>query len=413
MFFHEPRFDDFVCFTGVDVFERDEDVDGVSANPPSSFSVAADVDVFSLFDMVPFERSAALTEIWSVLSSQDQNKSSVECVNGMVRASPRNGVTRLIHKPSHPEFAVDEGSIQSSIGTREETKRVVGLDERMDVLTDVVSTLSNPRDFRWVDAPLNGIKAPLTAVVVYLSVVGLLVAHMRSRGKRPYAVPDSLAAGHNVALSVGSAVMFVGTAREVLRRSDVEGWNWILCESSSSLPTAGALYYWSYVYYLSKYYELLDTIIGLLRGSRMPNFKLQVYHHVCVVLMAWLWCETAQSLQFGGLLFNTLVHVVMYLYYAARVLKIHVPKVVKMSITMFQIVQFTTSFVLLLMSASEQFRTNACTGYARDEYYSLLYNAGFNATLLVSFVGVFNTNKKNKTADTKKHREGSVGKRKG
>ena len=32
------------------------------------------------------------------------------------------------------------------------------------------------------------------------------------------------------------------------------------------LRAAGPLYFWSYVYYLSKYYELLDTILSLGRG---------------------------------------------------------------------------------------------------------------------------------------------------
>ena len=60
-----------------------------------------------------------------------------------------------------------------------------------------------------------------------------------------------------------------------------------------------------------RYYEMLDTVLVLLQKSRVPHFKLQVYHHAAVVPMAWLWCETQQSLQWGGLLFNTLVHVIM------------------------------------------------------------------------------------------------------
>ena len=59
--------------------------------------------------------------------------------------------------------------------------------------------------------------------------------------------------------------------------------------------------------------EMLDTVLVLLQKSRVPHFKLQVYHHAAVVPMAWLWCETQQSLRWGGLLFNTLVHVIMSL----------------------------------------------------------------------------------------------------
>ena len=64
---------------------------------------------------------------------------------------------------------------------------------------------------------------------------------------------------------------------------------------------------------VSRYYEMLDTVLVLLQKSHVPHFKLQVYHHAAVVPMAWLWCETQQSLQWGGLLFNSLVHVIMSL----------------------------------------------------------------------------------------------------
>jgi fatty acid elongase 3 len=268
-------------------------------------------------------------------------------------------------------------------------------------LTETLS--APPATFSWgPDTPLSDVSAPLTAIAVYLLVVGALLLHMRARGGKAYAVPTAVAAGHNLVLSLGSLAMLVGACSEVLARvRAVEGgkWDWFFCERADQVPTSGALFFWSYVYYLSKYYELLDTVIGILRGSRMPNFKLQVYHHVCVVLMAWFWMETAQSLQFGGLLFNTLVHVVMYAYYTARVLKIHVPKVLKMAITKLQVAQFTTSFVLLCWSFRYEWQRRAagkrsCMGYAKEDYYSMWYNVVFNATLLVSFVGVFNVNKK-------------------
>jgi hypothetical protein len=40
------------------------------------------------------------------------------------------------------------------------------------------------------------------------------------------------------------------------------------------------------VYYLSKYYELLDTVLQLLKGRPPPHFFLHVYHHATVLVMA-------------------------------------------------------------------------------------------------------------------------------
>jgi len=91
------------------------------------------------------------------------------------------------------------------------------------------------------------------------------------------------------------------------------------------------------VYYLSKYYELLDTFFVVVKKARVPHFGLQawlcqskyhcaqIYHHAVVLIMAWLWLEEVQSLQFGGLIFNTSVHVIMYYYYFRVVLKLPVP----------------------------------------------------------------------------------------
>ena len=196
---------------------------------------------------------------------------------------------------------------------------------------------------------------------------------------------------HNLILSLGSLIMFLGTCLELLQRWLSSGHaDWFFCEDPK-MKAVGPLYFWSYVYYLSKYYEMFDTVLVLLQKSfdqanagglvmqtllasifncysedvsvranssapewcffllasfwpllaskrkslfrtnqtwsrfnthfrwesgtrsRVPHFKLQVYHHAAVVPMAWLWCEYQQSLQWGGLLFNTLVHVIMQL----------------------------------------------------------------------------------------------------
>ena len=78
-------------------------------------------------------------------------------------------------------------------------------------------------------------------------------------------------AAHNLVLCVGSLAMALGTLLEVYRRasSDAEGARWLFCERASTAPT-GALWFWSYVYYLSKYYELLDTVLQLFKGRPPP-----------------------------------------------------------------------------------------------------------------------------------------------
>jgi hypothetical protein len=56
---------------------------------------------------------------------------------------------------------------------------------------------------------------------------------------------------HNLLLSVGSLLMFLGTLLELLRRWSSSGsFDWFFCEDVRQ--SLGPLYFWSYVYYLSK-----------------------------------------------------------------------------------------------------------------------------------------------------------------
>lgn len=223
----------------------------------------------------------------------------------------------------------------------------------------------------------------MASVAIYLLCVWVLMVFMQ---KREALELRWVTAGHNFLLSAGSFVMLVGTAVELHRRYMRSGsLEWFFCESPSTAPE-GPLFFWSYVYYLSKYYELFDTALVLVQKSKVPHFKLQVYHHAAVIPMAWLWCEHQQSLHWGGLLFNTLVHVVMYQYYTFKVLRWPTPW--KKWITKLQILQFATSFVLLAVTARYLLRGEPCAGQA-----ALLYNCVFNATLLLQFVGVDKRNR--------------------
>lgn len=89
---------------------------------------------------------------------------------------------------------------------------------------------------------------------------------------------------------------------------DTQSTRWLFCLSPAIRPMVrgnllrshdnacqGPLFFWSYIYYLSKYYEFLDTVILALKGK--PLSFLHVSHHALVCPMAYLWVDQAQSLQ--------------------------------------------------------------------------------------------------------------------
>ena len=240
--------------------------------------------------------------------------------------------------------------------------------------------------FAWETAPLHDIRWPAVLCAVYLiTVLGGMQRVVKVTGtchSKPLMVV------HNAILSLGSLAMFIGAALAMVERGQAtSSWEWLVCESADSAAAVrsqhSALYFWSYVYYLSKFYELLDTLFQLAKGGPVRHPWLHIYHHAVVMFMAWSWVEHAQSLQFIGMLFNTAVHVVMYAYYglsSAGVKDIWW----KRYITKFQILQFACSFGFLLMTLRLVFgEGRECLGMP-----TLAANTAFNATLLVQFLGV-------------------------
>lgn len=104
----------------------------------------------------------------------------------------------------------------------------------------------------------------------------------------------------------------------------------------------GCLTYWSFIFYLSKYYELLDSAILIAKGKRIS--LLQAYHHAGVILVMWSFASTGTASSVCLVAANACVHTVMYIYYMMAALKIRMP--FKNMITVLQIVQFCVGQVL-------------------------------------------------------------------
>ncbi|KAI5726128.1 hypothetical protein M8J77_024197 [Diaphorina citri] len=99
----------------------------------------------------------------------------------------------------------------------------------------------------------------------------------------------------------------------------------------------------SYLYFISKIVDLLDTIFFVLRKKNSQISFLHVYHHVMMVFATWAFLRYFKGEQgiFVGAL-NSLVHVVMYSYYFLAALGPEVQKYLwwKKYITKFQLTQF-------------------------------------------------------------------------
>jgi len=142
---------------------------------------------------------------------------------------------------------------------------------------------------------------------------------------------------HNILLAVFSMYIFwlsLGPAREIYLASDTCHVMW----HQNHQMYQGALGDLVYYFYLSKYYEYVDTWIVMYRG-RKPQF-LQTYHHIGAVVSMWLLYVAHNPFSITFVFANSFVHSVMYVYYAASCLLISFP--FKNVITLLQLTQFVT-----------------------------------------------------------------------
>ncbi|KAF4585716.1 GNS1/SUR4 family protein [Ophiocordyceps camponoti-floridani] len=233
-------------------------------------------------------------------------------------------------------------------------------------------------------------RVPLTIATVYAITATALTWYNRSRNKRPWAISKTRAFFafvilHNVALAVYSAWTFWGMAG-VMTRSIRWPWGpgglpamldgfcrihgpgrlgaslyyhedsgrWLSADASAMVDALDAggspigtpmgriwsegLDYYGWIFYLSKFYEVLDTFIILAKGK--PSSILQTYHHSGAMMCMWAGMRfmSAPIWMFASV--NSLIHAFMYTYYTLTALSIKVPMRIKRTLTTMQIIQF-------------------------------------------------------------------------
>ncbi|KAJ1912320.1 Fatty acyl-CoA elongase/Polyunsaturated fatty acid specific elongation enzyme [Mycoemilia scoparia] len=138
---------------------------------------------------------------------------------------------------------------------------------------------------------------------------------------------------HNAFLSLFSALLLVLYIEELYPVIKVHGFFPSLCHPDAWSPR---IVYMHYLFYLSKWYEFLDTIFLVLK--KKPLQFLHVYHHAMTMCLMFTQIEGMNVVSWGPTVLNLAVHVVMYYYYflASRGKRVWWKKY----ITIIQITQF-------------------------------------------------------------------------
>ncbi|KAL3833419.1 hypothetical protein ACJIZ3_008155 [Penstemon smallii] len=161
-----------------------------------------------------------------------------------------------------------------------------------------------------------------TSISLYVSAAVILHAFLLLlfRHRRPLPL-GPIPAAHSLSMALLSATIFAGTvlstAAEIRDtrwwwgRSRTTPFQWLLCFPLGTRPS-GRVFFWSYIYYLSRFLHAFRTFITIIRYRKLSFFK--IFNHSILIFMSFLWLEFSQSFQVLAILLTTLLYSVVYGY---------------------------------------------------------------------------------------------------
>jgi len=184
--------------------------------------------------------------------------------------------------------------------------------------------------------------------------------------------------------------MVLGIGRELFAAVHKGGWEVLVCDSNK-YQQSGDLYFWYYIFFLSKFYEFIDTYILILRQK--PVTFLHSFHHFITAFLCWAGLSSELAVQWIIIVINGSVHVLMYYYYLAQTLGSDVWW--KKHLTTAQI----TQFVIDLLFTSSWYYFNSvsnqkCSGSLTAIYFTHFVLGSF----LILFINFFVQTYKKPTA---------------
>jgi len=179
---------------------------------------------------------------------------------------------------------------------------------------------------------------PFVAVLLYMTLSKTVMQGMVSTFSISPKSPTLKAfiTVHSGLLAVYSCWTFVNVANILFKFYTEHGfWN-MICADKKGLWDDYNMKFWITHFYISKFYEFVDTWIVYLKG-REP-IVLQTYHHAGIVICMWALTVTHCSQVIVIVALNSLIHTLMYTYYTAAAVGYSSP--LKHYLTQMQIIQF-------------------------------------------------------------------------
>eukprot|EP01100_Stratorugosa_tubuloviscum_P014939 TRINITY_DN828_c0_g2_i3.p1 TRINITY_DN828_c0_g2~~TRINITY_DN828_c0_g2_i3.p1 ORF type:complete len:285 (+),score=85.09 TRINITY_DN828_c0_g2_i3:138-992(+) len=166
-------------------------------------------------------------------------------------------------------------------------------------------------NFEWVhgETPLTSYTWPITACIAYVVILILCVLFFKNRN--PLRIKPIIAV-HNLGLCIFSLVFVFAQGLEIIKQFKDNGFEGLFCDSGRNWVN-GPFYFYIYIFYASKYYELLDSVF--LAVTKKDLIFLHVYHHPATLVLCYFSADTYLTPQWICSFANGSVHTIMYFYY--------------------------------------------------------------------------------------------------
>ena len=239
----------------------------------------------------------------------------------------------------------------------------------------MIKHFPSPENFEWKsdstssflenDIPLSHWSYPTIIPALYFVLVVVSNARLKENTKPivSKSVLNPICTIHNIILVVFSAVCVFGITYDVavlefLPKAKASSYGnaifELFCPQRFGESLRGRIFWWSYLFYVSKYYELLDTFFIVMKSKRV--ISLHLWHHMSVPPIMWAaFCGRLAPALIFIVILNGTVHTIMYFYYALTSMGISVSRNRAKIVTNIQITQFYigvgggTSYLLLYL----------------------------------------------------------------
>ncbi|EEF29102.1 elongation of fatty acids protein 3-like [Ricinus communis] len=160
-----------------------------------------------------------------------------------------------------------------------------------------------------------------SSITFYLSFSLIMHVFLSIILRRERSVPlGPIPALHSLFMSLLSAIIFSGILLSAAAEIQETKWfwrrsktpfQWLLCFPLGTRPS-GRVFFWSYIYYVSRFLHMLRTLFTILQQRKLSFF--QLFNNSILAFMSFLWLEFSQSFQVLAILLATLVYSVVYGY---------------------------------------------------------------------------------------------------